>query len=134
MKEKQRLEAHTIIEYEIKQQILRKEQEDHLNMERFDEEKDKKDFIRHKKLKDLEERKKELILNIDEANEIIEREKYEDKEEKEKEKCLYFGMTPEDAIDLIEHTIRQIEEEISRIQQEELEERNRKKQTKAKEF
>ena len=53
IKERQKLEAHTIIEYEIKQQILRKDQEDHLNILRLEEERNKRDFYREKKLKDL---------------------------------------------------------------------------------
>jgi len=127
-----------VIEFEIKQQILRKEQEDHLNMLRLEEEKDRRDFYRTKKIKDLEERKKELQINLIEVNEIISKEKNKVTEKdidksKENEIPQYFGMAPEDAKDLIENNIGQIEDEIKRINMEEGEEKKRKKETKFKE-
>ena len=36
LKERQKLEAHKIVEYEIKQQILRREQVDYSNKEKLD--------------------------------------------------------------------------------------------------
>jgi hypothetical protein len=162
MKERQRLEAHTIIEFEIKQQILRKEQEDHLNIlktENKDKEKkdqSQRDFFRQKKIEDLLERKKELEINLEEVNEIISNEYYREKERENyynnsnennveenndyennenyvEEKVQYFGMPPEDAKDLIENNIAHIEEEINRINIEENEEKKRKRDTKSKE-
>jgi hypothetical protein len=161
MKERQRLEAHTIIEFEIKQQILRKEQEDHLNMlkseDKDKEKKDKtqRDFFRHKKIEDLLERKKELEINLEEVNELISNEYYKEQEkEKEnnynynnennqygnndnenyvEEKVQYFGMPLEEAKDLIENNMALIDEEINKINLEENEEKKRKNQTKSKE-
>jgi hypothetical protein len=126
MKERQKLEARSIIEFEIKQQILRKEQKDHTNKVRLDKEKDIRDLIRHKKKQDLKDRKKELESNLKEAMDIINPENNKEKENEEKVKKFYFGMAPEDAKDLIEYNITQIDQEINKINKEEDEDNKRK--------
>lgn len=133
MKDRQKLEAHTLIEYEIKHQILRKEQEDHLNLLKMEEDRDKRDFYRQKKLKDLEDRKKELFFNLKEVNELIESQNTFN-DPKDIDRALYFGMHPEDAKDMLEHIIQQINDEISRINNEEGEEKKRKNDTKLKQL
>jgi hypothetical protein len=148
MKDRQKLEAHTIIEFEIKQQILRKEQEDHINKHKLDKEKDIRDFIRNKKIQDLKDRKIELKINLREIMDIIKiennkekenqenqeiQEKQENEEKEEKEKALYYGMALEDAKEFIEYNIIQIEEEINKINLEEIDEKKRKNETKLKE-
>lgn len=72
-KAKNMLEAHNLIEYEIKQQILRKEQQDAIYSVKEDD-KNKKDAVRNKKLRDLEEKRNDLlkqredILNLNDDN------------------------------------------------------------------
>jgi len=137
--ERQKLEAHKIVEFEIKQQILRKEHEEHINKEKFIDDNKNQNYVKEMKLKDLEENKKELEINIKEAKEIIiNREKDKDKENnkdknKDLEKYLYYGMSPEDAIELIKNTIKHIDEEINKIKEEILDEKRRKNLIKLKE-
>ncbi len=150
IKAKHKLEAHNLIEYEMKQQILRKDQEEKLLGEKQEEEIRKKDAIRRKKIRDLENRKKDLLEKqallykqsnnkekidhaiVNDKDEKLEKIKAEESKNIEEENIndqnFFYGLNKEEAFEYIDLLVIQIDEEISRIQQEQLEEVLKKKQ------
>jgi len=182
IKARHRLEAHNLIEFEIKQQILRKEHEIMQHKDKEVIEYEKRYAIRRKKLGDLEERKSDLLKSKDDINKKLQKDFNTEKKKEEisnnsqgkniqnkseseknnleeingKEKdqsqteeksiiqkedlsdinneqkitandnlkefptFIYAGVTKEEALEYIEESVKQINDEINRLHQEEI--------------